>query len=177
MEGSSSWPGVSRRSRKTKPCAWCWLGKQGWGGTVEAGTGVSGVIGGAGAEQCCKLCPLPSVPDLGCLSPRQYPAKDCVDGAAKQGWSGHGAALEMGLVGRSTSGSAVRMQELAGAVSTCDVSSPLCTRSRESKRCLDQRLMLKIIAQGREEAAGAGSSSAAGAECRPGAHLLIAAPG
>lgn len=37
--------------------------------------------------------------------------------------------------------------------------------------------MLEKALQGREEASGAGSGSAAGAECRPGAHLLIAAPG
>lgn len=77
---------------------------------MEAGAGVSRVIGGAGAEQCCKPCPLPSVTDFGFLSSRQDPVKGCVDGAAKQGWDAHGAALEMGLVGMNTSGSAVRMQ-------------------------------------------------------------------
>lgn len=86
------------------------VGQQGWGGKAEIGTGVSGVNGGAGAERCCKLCPLPSVPDLGCMSSRQYPVTGCVDGAAQQGWGVHGAALEMGLVGMSSSGSAVRMQ-------------------------------------------------------------------
>ena len=158
----SSWPGVSVRSRKTEPCAWCrWAAGMGWEGRGRGWHG-AGSVGGQGqssADLGCwsRLCPCPCCAGFGvwrsCL--RQDATKSCVDGAAKRSWGAHGAALEMGLVGPSTSGDAMRMhhcdhrQEHSPAQGTHMAMHLPCSApgDRESKQCLNQRLMLKKIPQ------------------------------
>lgn len=105
-EGSSSWPGVGGRSRKTEPCAWWWLGSgDGVGrwrqGLVSVGSLEGQGQSGAASSACFPLCQIWSA----CP---QDPVKGC--GAARQSWGARGTALEMGLVEMSASGSAVTVQ-------------------------------------------------------------------
>lgn len=60
-EGPSSWPGVSRRSGKTDPRAWCWLGSRDGLGRWRQGLLLVGSLEGQGQSgaascACFPLC-------------------------------------------------------------------------------------------------------------------------
>lgn len=117
----------SRRSRKTEPRACCWLGSGDGVGRWRQGLVSVGSLEGQGQSGAASCVPFPLCQIWGAC-PQMSPAN--------QGWGAHGAALEMGLVGVSASGSAVRMQhyrhrqEPSPAQGT--YMAMLCTRSRKA---------------------------------------------
>lgn len=133
----------------------------GWegGGMGRRGAGSVGGQGQGTADLGCRSRLRPHPPCAGfvvrCPCSRQDPAKGCVDGAAKRGWGACGAALEMGLVGLSAAGVAVRMQhcghrqEHPPAQGTCMAVHLPCSApgNRESKLCLNQWFRLKKVPQ------------------------------
>lgn len=123
-----------RRSRKTEPRAWCWSGSRDGVGRWRQGLVSVGSLEGRGRAV---LCPFPSVPDLGCMSSNASSKSGlgCSWSSSRDGSGGgqrfregcEDAALQHGQEPPPAQGTYVAM---------------LCTRSRESKRRLDQRLIL-----------------------------------